>query len=98
MRLRYLFSRLGDGNQVSAELDEVRLSFEDLHVSGLGHLDEVLLVLQGLVLLVVRHTEDSKPGLQSLVPLGEHHEPGKQESVLRAMLKEVLGFHPAVTI
>ena len=66
-----LVSGLGHGEQVPEELQVMSFPLEDLHVSGLCYLVEVFLVLQSLLLLVVRHAEDSHPRLQHLVTLSE---------------------------
>ena len=76
-----LVSALRDREEVAKELQVVGLALEDLHVPALGDLVEVLLVLQGLVLLIVRHAEHPHPRLQQLVPLCEHAEPEKQKMV-----------------
>ena len=72
-----LVSTLGDGEQVSIELKIVSLPLQNLHISRLGDLVEVFLVLQSLVLLVVSHAEHPHPRLQQLMSLGEHTEPGE---------------------
>lgn len=75
-RERRLLAGLGDGHQVAGELEVLRLGLEHLDVAALGHLDEVLLLLERLLLLVVRHAKHAKTGFLGLVPLGEHYEPG----------------------
>lgn len=47
-----------------------------LNVFAPGHLFEVLLLLQGLVHLVVRHTEAPQFGLHRVVHLRKHHKLG----------------------
>lgn len=47
-----------------------------LYVFAPGHLLKVLLLLQGLIHLVVRHTEAPQSGLHWVVHLSEHHKLG----------------------
>lgn len=70
-----LLAGLGHRREVACHLDVAALGLEDLDVSGLGHLGEVLLILEGLVLLVVRHAEDAEARFVHLMAFGEDHEP-----------------------
>lgn len=47
-----------------------------LYVFAPGNLLEVLLLLQGLVHLVIRHTEAPQSGLHWVVRLSKHHKLG----------------------
>lgn len=48
-----------------------------LDVFAPGHFLKVLLLLEGLVHLVVRHAEAAQPSLDGVVTLGEHHKLGQ---------------------
>lgn len=54
----------------------VKFIFIYLYVFAPGHLFKVLLLLQGLINLIVRHTEAPEPGLNRIIHFGKHHKLG----------------------
>lgn len=55
-----LVATLRHGNQIASKLQELMFSLQDLDIAGLGNESEMFLLLQGLVFLVIRHTEHTE--------------------------------------
>lgn len=76
-----LFTRFGHRAEVASKLQELCLVLQHFHISTLGNLRVMFLLLQRFVLLVVGHAEDAQLSLIRVGALGEHHKLGHEGHV-----------------
>lgn len=68
----------GLGPLIALQRQQVHMNIQPhLNIFAPSHFLEVLLLLEGLVHLVVRHAEAAQPSLNGVVHLGEHHKLGQ---------------------